>query len=94
MADLFGEDSGSETDATDTFKPAQLPGTNGDGGEVNGEGEDLWGGPPTNGSDALPPRYGGEEEEEEEGRGPRDDINVSVVEYQKSGDDYKFDVEV
>lgn len=96
MADLFGDvsDSDSETDTTGTFKPAQIP-------TSNGLGEAS---PPRNGvaspgssvnevtlSDELPPRYGGEAEDE---RGPRDDIRVTVTGYQKAAEDYTFDVEV
>lgn len=96
MADLFGDDSGSsgsEGEGVDAVKPAQVAVTNGHG-EVNGKAA------PQNGvednttsADDLPPRYGGVEYEEE-AKGPRDDINVSVTEYQKTADDFTFDVEV
>ena len=54
--------------------------------------------------DVLPDRDSEEDSEAEEGgrgyggatRGPRDDIKVSVISYQKtgSGNDYTYDIEV
>lgn len=102
MADLFGEESGSESeiDSADTSKPALKTTANGHS-DLEGEG-----GPSTrqNGvtspsssvnevtlsDDELPPRYGGGEEE----RGSRDEIRVAVTGYQKAAEDYTFDVEV
>lgn len=107
MADLFddsGSLSGEEGDATGTFKPAQVPVslTNGHNGVDEVEEADS----PQDGvvsqeedqapeEDDLPPRYGGpKEKQEEEARGPRDDIKVAVLQYQKTADDYTYDVEV
>lgn len=102
MADLFGDDSGSEEDV-DAPKPAKIAVTNGHGG-VNGAAPRQNGAATleeiesdevnhTNSADDLPPRYGGVEYGEDI-KGPRDDISVSVTGYQKSAEDFTFDVEV
>ena len=101
MADLFGEDSGSEGEAVESSKPPEIAVTNGHGEEVKGAGaaqngleesnEEEADGP--NSASGLPPRYGGSEYEEET-RGPRDEISVSVTQFQKTADDFTFDVEV
>ncbi len=100
MADLFG-DSGSADESSDTKDTST-----GAGSWMRGEEEEP---PAQNGSAehmALPgdehedvylglgPGGGGGGGGEEAEASPRDDIRVSVVEYQKTGDDYTFDVEV
>lgn len=98
MADLFGGDntsSDSEGDVTDTFKPAQVQVTNG-----CSEDEIDSTNPPQNGANSpgvfYDARNGGEGEEEgqREARGSRDEIKVAVVGFQKTVEDYTYDVEV
>lgn len=105
MADLFGEDysRSSEEEGRDGLKgPARVPVTNGHG-EVAEEEEEVVtssqsGIPSLVFSDEVSPRNGEgveeEEEEEEELKGPRDDISVSVTQYQKTADDFTFDIDV
>lgn len=103
MADLFGEESGSESeiDTPDASKPTTKL-TNGHGDEEGAGGPDsaIQNGVTSPSSsvnevtlsdDELPPRYGGGEEEE---KGPRDDIKVAVTGYQKAAEDFTFDIEV
>jgi hypothetical protein len=100
MSLLFDEESGSDTEAG-------VPASNGlDIEPPISPGIDAATSPSSSvnavtlSDDELPPRYGGvtpeeeEEEEEAEAKGPRDDIGVTVTGYQKSGEDYTFDVEV
>lgn len=104
MADLFG-DSGSGGEEDIKPPPPQTAPSNGfrevdeaahtqNGGlspldTANGdtveEDEDQ------NDDTDLPPRDG---EAEGPAEGPRDDIHVSVVQYQKTADDYTYDIEV
>ena len=90
--DLFGEE---EDEAADTFKAAPVPATNGFDESI--EEKDL--------SSSLngvalgleQEREGngcGAEKEESKELGPRDNIEVSVVRYQKAADDFTYDIEV
>ena len=92
MADLFG-DSGDSDDGGASFpSPEEAPTTNG-----HSELEDP--APEEAKSPAEPQENGFEEEanddpEDYTEKGPRDDIKVSVLRYQKTADDFTFDVEV
>lgn len=95
MSDLFGDDSPAEEEV-DGPQPAKAPVL----AFQNGHGT----APPQNGvtsheeseeeEDEEQAKNGEEELEEEEIRGPRDDISVSVTQYQRTADDFTFDVEV
>ena len=92
MADLF-ENSGSGDEAADSLSPKETPtpATNGLSGPVDPSPLES---PKENGLEGG----GGGEKEEEDGeyteKGPRDDIKVSVLRYQRTADDFTFDVEV
>ena len=92
MADLF-EDSGGEDAGSPS--PTELPATNGHSGLEDSSPEE----PKSPASGAESHENGLQEEAEEDPeeyseRGPRDDIKVSVLRYQKTADDFTFDVEV
>ncbi len=81
MSDLFG--SSDEEDAG-TSTPLDAPATN---GLVHPT-------PESNGLNGHEENVSEEEEEEYTERGPRDDIRVSVLRFQKTADDFQFDIEV
>ncbi len=95
MADLFEDSGGSGGEAADSPSPAKLPTTNGHGLLEDPSPQDV------ESFSASAENGLGEEEEEEDAekdgeyteRGSRDDIKVSVLRYQKTADDFTFDVE-
>ena len=93
MADLF-EDSGSDGDIADTFNSSPVTATNGYGYGEKDEPSPTWNGESEVKRKDVPSGHGGEEEEEEVSKGPRDEIRLTVVEFQRTADDFTYDIMV
>lgn len=98
MADLFGDSGGSGDEDAGASTPAEAPTTNGHSELEDPAPEEA----KSSEDDAEAPESqenglegeAKDDAEENTARGPRDDIKVSVLRYQKTADDFTFDVEV